>query len=108
MICTEKFNRLVQYQFLVHITSYSQDKGPYLNITLLCPPSKKRRYIVLLMSVGRRSVRPYTKRFPDDNLRTLGPRIMKVHREVGHDLQMTPIDFEVTCVKGQGHRDLEM
>ena len=27
------------------------------------------------------------------NWRTLGPRIMKVDREVGHDLQKTSIDF---------------
>ncbi|KAH3821839.1 hypothetical protein DPMN_123607, partial [Dreissena polymorpha] len=26
----------------------------------------------------------------------LGPRIMKLHRYIDHDSQMTPIDFEVT------------
>ncbi|KAH3797345.1 hypothetical protein DPMN_150924 [Dreissena polymorpha] len=31
--------------------------------------------------------------------RTLGPRIMKLHRYIGHDSQMTPIDFEVTRSK---------
>ena len=34
-----------------------------------------------------------SKSFPDDNWKTLGPRIMKVNREVGHVWQMTPIDF---------------
>ena len=47
----------------------------------------------------RPSVRLYTKRFPDDNLRTRWPRIMKLQREVGHDLQMTPIDFGVSRSK---------
>ena len=41
------------------------------------------------MSQGPETV----KSFPDDNWRTLRPRIMKVDREVGHDRQMTPIDF---------------
>ncbi|KAH3890684.1 hypothetical protein DPMN_014769 [Dreissena polymorpha] len=26
----------------------------------------------------------------------LGPRIMKLHRNIDHDSQMTPIDFEAT------------
>ncbi|KAH3715190.1 hypothetical protein DPMN_057896 [Dreissena polymorpha] len=29
----------------------------------------------------------------------LGPRIMKLHRNIDHDSQMTPIDFEVTRSK---------
>ena len=33
------------------------------------------------------------KSFPDDNWKTLGPRIMKVEREVCHVWQMTPFDF---------------
>ena len=33
------------------------------------------------------------KSFPYDNWRTLGPRIMKVDREVGHEWQMTPLDL---------------
>ena len=68
------------------------------------------------MSVGRSvrlsvglSVGPSTRWFPDDNSRTLGPRIMKLHRNIDHDSQMTPIDFEVTRSKvkvtGQGHSD---
>jgi hypothetical protein len=68
----------------------------------LCPPSKKRGYIALLMSVGRsvgRSVGPSTRWLSDDNSRTLGPRIMKLHRYIDHDSQMTPIDFEVTRSK---------
>ncbi|KAH3777876.1 hypothetical protein DPMN_179324 [Dreissena polymorpha] len=67
----------------------------------LCPPSKKRGYIALLMSVCR-SVGPSTRWLSDDNSRTLGPRIMKLHRYIDHDSQMTTIDFEV---KGQGHGD---
>ena len=58
--------------------------------------------------VGR-SVGPSTRWFPDDNSRTLRPRIMKLHRNIDHDSQMTPIDFEVTRSKvkvtGQGHSD---
>ncbi|KAH3829502.1 hypothetical protein DPMN_131498 [Dreissena polymorpha] len=45
------------------------------------------------------SVCPSTRWFPDDNSRTLGARIMKLHRYIDHDLQMTPIDFEVTRSK---------
>ncbi|KAH3818278.1 hypothetical protein DPMN_119881 [Dreissena polymorpha] len=44
-------------------------------------------------SVGL-SVGPSTRWFPDDNSRTLGPRIMKLHRYIVHDWQMTPIDFQ--------------
>ena len=40
-----------------------------------------------------------TRWFPDDNSRTLRPRIMKLHRYIDHDWQMTPIDFEVTRSK---------
>ena len=39
------------------------------------------------------------KRFPDDNLRTLWPRIMKLHRMIGHDFLMTPIDFKFSRSK---------
>ena len=39
------------------------------------------------------------KMFPDDNSRTLMPRIMKLHRYIDHDWQMTPIDFQVTRSK---------
>ena len=54
--------------------------------------------------VGR-SVGLSTRWFPDDNSRTLGARIMKLHRYIDHDSQMTPIDFEVTRSKvtGEGH-----
>jgi hypothetical protein len=52
----------------------------------------------LHMSVGL-SVGSSTRWFPDDNSRTLGARIMKLHRYIDHDLQMTPIDFEVTRSK---------
>ena len=53
------------------------------------------------------SVGPSTRWFSDDNSRTLVPRIMKLHRNIDHDSQMTPIDFEVTWSKvkvtGEGH-----
>ncbi|KAH3791361.1 hypothetical protein DPMN_144845 [Dreissena polymorpha] len=45
------------------------------------------------------SVGPSTRWFPDDNSRTLGARIMKLHRYIDHDWQMTPIDFQVTRSK---------
>ena len=45
------------------------------------------------------SVGPSTRWLSDDNSRTLGPRIMKLHRYIDHDLQMTPNDFEVTRSK---------
>ncbi|KAH3812642.1 hypothetical protein DPMN_141078 [Dreissena polymorpha] len=57
----------------------------------------KRGYIVLLMSV-RPYVRLSTRWFPDDNSRTLRPRIMKLHRYIDHDSQMTAIDFQVTRI----------
>ena len=53
-------------------------------------------------SVGRSvglSVCPSTRWLSDDNSRTLGPRIMKLHRNIDHDSQMRPIDFEVTWSK---------
>ncbi|KAH3812886.1 hypothetical protein DPMN_141329 [Dreissena polymorpha] len=50
------------------------------------------------MWVGR-SVGPSTRWLSDDNSRTLGPRIMKLHRKIDHDMQITPIDFEVTRSK---------
>ncbi|KAH3691245.1 hypothetical protein DPMN_193194, partial [Dreissena polymorpha] len=46
-----------------------------------------------------RSVGPSTRWFPDDNSRTLGARIMKLHRYIDHDSKMTPIDFQVTRSK---------
>jgi len=58
------------------------------------PPLEEEGYIVLHMSVGWS-----TRWFPDDNSRTLWPRIMKLHRYIDHDSQMTPIDFEVTRSK---------
>ena len=58
------------------------------------------------LSVGRSvclsvclSVCPSTRWLSDDNSRTLGPRIMKLHRNIDHDSQMRPIDFEVTWSK---------
>ncbi|KAH3878380.1 hypothetical protein DPMN_002270 [Dreissena polymorpha] len=49
-------------------------------------------------SVGR-SVGLSTRWFPDDNSRTPKPRIMKLHRYIDHDSQMTPIDFQVTSMR---------
>jgi hypothetical protein len=62
----------------------------------LFPSSKKRGYIAFLMSVSP-SVHQVV--VLDDNSKTLGPRIMKLHRYIDHDSQMTPIDFEVTRSK---------
>jgi hypothetical protein len=45
------------------------------------------------------SVGPSTRWFPDDNSRTLRSRIMKLHRYIDHDWQMTPIDFQVARSK---------
>jgi len=68
---------------LLHLTEfkpvYSSDTFPLF----LCPPSKKRGYIALLMSVGLsvgRSVGPSFRWLSDDNSRTLWPMIMKLHR----------------------------
>ena len=47
----------------------------------------------------RLSVGPSTTWFPDDNSRMLRPGITKLHRGIGHDRQMTPIDFQVTRSK---------
>ncbi len=54
------------------------------------------------LSVGLwvgRSVGPSTRWLSDYNSRTLGPKIMKLHRYIDHDSQMIPIDFEVTRSK---------
>jgi len=45
------------------------------------------------------SVGPSTRWFVDDNSRMLGPRIMKLHRYIDHDSQMSPIYYEVTRSK---------
>ncbi|KAH3879460.1 hypothetical protein DPMN_003363, partial [Dreissena polymorpha] len=34
----------------------------------------------------------------------LTPRIMKLHRYIDHDWQMTPIDFQVTTVQPKRHK----
>ncbi|KAH3814207.1 hypothetical protein DPMN_142701, partial [Dreissena polymorpha] len=52
------------------------------------------------LSVGL-SVCPSTRWLSDDDSRTLGPRIMKLHRYIDHDSQMTPIDFQVTSTNRQ-------
>jgi hypothetical protein len=85
------------------------------------PPLEEEGYIVLHMSVGwstrwfpddnSRTLWPrimklhrfidleIVKWFPDDNSRTLTPRIMKLHRYIDDDSQMTSIDFQVTKSK---------
>ena len=58
--------------------------------------------LLILRSLGQRSRSQWleiVKWFPDDNSRTLTPRIMKLHRYIDHDSQMTPIDFQVTRSK---------
>ena len=70
----------------------------------------KKKGVYCFADVGRSdglSVRPYTKWFPDDNLRTPWPRIMKFHREVGHDLQMTPIDLGSVGLRSQGSGEVK-
>ncbi|KAH3887048.1 hypothetical protein DPMN_011061 [Dreissena polymorpha] len=53
-----------------------------------------------LRSLGQRSrLLDTVKWFPDDNTRKLTPRIMKLHRYIDHDSQMTPIDLQVTRSK---------
>ena len=61
-----------------------------------------RGSLLFLRSVGQRSRSPghgNIKCCPDDNSRTLGPRIMKLHRELGYDEQRKPIVFEVSRSK---------
>ena len=58
--------------------------------------------LLILRSLGQRSRSQWpeaVKWFPDDNSRTLRPGITKLHRDIGHDRQMTPIDFQVTRSK---------
>ena len=55
-----------------------------------------RGSLLFLRSVGQRSRSPghgNIKCCPDDNSRTLGPRIMKLHRELGYGEQRKPIVF---------------
>ena len=49
--------------------------------------------------VGRSVGRFVHQVVSDDNSRTLWARIMKLHRYIDHDLQMTPIDLQVTRSK---------
>jgi hypothetical protein len=57
-------------------------------------PPFKEEGVYFFAHVGL-SVAPSTKWFPDDNSRTLTPRIMKLHWYIDHYWQMTPIDFQV-------------
>ena len=67
------------------------------NVVVFMPPFEEEG-VYCFAHVGR-SVGPSTRWLSDDNSRTLGPRIMKLHRYIHHDSQMTPIDFEVTRSK---------
>ena len=58
--------------------------------------------LLIFWSLGQMSRSQWpeaVKWFPDDNSRTLRPGITKLHRDIGHDRQMTPIDFQVTRSK---------
>jgi len=62
----------------------------------------RRWPLLTFRSLGQRSRSRWldtVKWFPDDNTRKLTPRIMKLHRYIDHDSQMTPIDFQVTRSK---------
>ena len=68
------------------------------NVKVLIIPPLEEEGVYCFAHVGP-SVGPSTRWFPDDNSRTLRPRIMKLHRYIDHDSQTTPIDFEVTRSK---------
>ena len=70
-------------------------------LVLIMPPFEEEG-VYCFAYVGRSVVCLYTKRFPDDNLRMPWPRIMKLHTEVSHDLQMTPNNLEVSRSKVTG------
>ena len=58
--------------------------------------------LLIFRSVGQRSKSQWPEAvqwFSDDNSRTLRPGITKLHRDIGHDMQMTHIDFQVTRSK---------
>ena len=58
--------------------------------------------LLIFRSLGQRSRSQWleiVKWFPDDNSRTLRPRIMKLHWYIDHDWLMTPTDFQVTRSK---------
>jgi len=58
--------------------------------------------LLIFRSLGQRSRSQWpeiVKWFPDDNSGKLMARIMKLHRYIDHDSQMTPIDFQVTRSK---------
>jgi hypothetical protein len=68
------------------------------NVKVLIIPPFEEEGVYCFAHVGL-SVCPSTRWLSDDNSRTLRPRIMKLHRYIDHDSQMTPIDFEVTRSK---------
>ncbi len=68
-----------------------------LKASFLCRPFKEEG-VYCFAHVGL-SVGLSTRWFPDDNSRTLGPRIMKLHRYIDHDSQMPLIDFKVTVTR---------
>ncbi|KAH3810069.1 hypothetical protein DPMN_138455 [Dreissena polymorpha] len=87
-----KLQRYIDHDSQMTPIDFQVTSSPELNVLM------KRGYIALLMSVGL-SVGPSTRWLSDDKSRTLGPRIMKLHRYIDHASQMTPIDFEVTRSK---------
>jgi hypothetical protein len=85
--------------------SKSRPRGHLVRFKLWawCPLSNyaplRRRGGILFSTC--RSVGPSIRWFPDDNLRTLRPRIMKLHWYIDHDWQMTHLDFQVTRSRSQ-------
>ena len=68
-----------------------------------------RGSLLFLRSVGQRSRSPghgNIKCCPDDNSRTLGPRIMKLHRELGFMVSRGSLLFFKSV--GQGSRSLRL
>ena len=71
----------------------------------LCLPSKNRGYIVLLMQVGLSVGRSVDQMVSNDYLKYHLSQSLIFHIQIGHDQQITPIDFGVTRskVNHQGH-----
>jgi hypothetical protein len=62
----------------------------------------RRWPLLIFRSLDQRSMSQWleiVKWFPDENSRKLTPMIMKLHRYIDHDWQMTPMDFHVTRSK---------
>ncbi|KAH3791454.1 hypothetical protein DPMN_144940, partial [Dreissena polymorpha] len=89
-------------QFMCQRAQIVKDGLEKFSSEFKAPPCNKQRHGkscgVFALMVGQ-SVGRSTRWLSDDNSRMLGPRIMKLHRYIDHDMQMTPIDFEVTRSK---------